>query len=487
MKFGEGLPEVTTAEWAKTPDSVKLLLAALLDRMAVLEARNAALESRNATLEARVRELEDRIRTNSSNSSKPPSSDGPTTPPRKDPPTGRLRGGQPGHPRHKRVLLPIEAVDELHAVMPSACAHCHGTLRGKDASPVRHQQVEVPEKLRHVTEWQVHTLTCSDCGKATTGQLPEGIPNVFGPRLNALTALLVGRFRLSHREVPELLHEVFGIDLSDGTVTDCVQTVSAALAEPVAQAVAAAQAAPIKNVDETGWRIDKKRAWLWVLVTAAAIVFVVRRSRSRKVAQELLGDAPGIVGSDRYAAYDYLPLSQRQLCWAHLIREWQRFVDRGGPDASVGTGMQGVTEKLFRIWKEFCQGVRSRSSFNQRVKGYQARVLHTLTWGFHNASPPTAGTCRAILDRFEALWTFTRRPGVEPTNNAAERAVRPAVLWRKGSFGSDTERGAVFTERILTTVATLRAHKRPVLPFLVGAVRAFLRQTLAPSLAAQAA
>ena len=244
MRFGDGLPEVTAAEWAKTPASVKSLVAALLDRLAMLESRNAALEGKNATLEGRVRALEDRVRPNSSNSSKPPSSDGPATPPRKAPPTGRSRGGQPGHPQHTRVLLPIEAVDEVHPVVPSACEHCHAALTGQDASPVRHQQVEVPEKLRHVTEWQVHTLMCNDCGKLTTGQLPEGVPNVFGPRLVALTALLVGRFRLSHREVPELLHEVFGVDLSDGSVTGCVQTVSAALAEPVAQAMAAAQAAP---------------------------------------------------------------------------------------------------------------------------------------------------------------------------------------------------------------------------------------------------
>ena len=381
-------------------------------------------------------------------------------------------------------MLPIEAVDEIRPVVPSGCEHCHAALMGLDASPVRHQQVEVPEKLRHVTEWQVHTLTCSDCGKQTTGQLPEGVPDVFGPRLTALTALLVGRFRLSHREVPELLHEVFGIDLSDGSVTDCVQTVSTALVEPVAQAVAAAQAAPVKNIDETSWRIDKRRAWLWVLVTGAAVVFMVRRSRGRSVARELLGDRPGIVGSDRYLAYDYLPLSKRQLCWAHLIREWQRFVDRGGPDASVGEGMQEVTERLFRVWNQFRLGVRSRSSFTQRVKGYRASAHRTLTWGSYSASEKTAATCRALLDHFEALWTFTRVPGIAPTNNAAERAIRPAVLWRKGSFGNDAERGAIFTERILTTVATLRAQARPVLPFIVEAVRAFLRRTIAPPLIA---
>ena len=480
MKFGKGLPEVSDADWAKTPASVKTLLAALLDRMAALDARNAALE-------ARVRELEDQVRANSSNSSKPPSSDGPATPPRKDKPKGRARGGQPGHPPHKRALVPVAQVDAVHPVVPSTCAHCQASLTGTDVSPIRHQQVEVPEKLRYVTEWQLHTLTCRACGERTTGQLPQGVQGAFGPRLEALTALLVGRFRLSHREVPELLREVFGIDLSDGAVTDCVQTVSDALQRPVAQARTAAQAAPVKNIDETGWRIDKKRAWLWVLVTGVATVFLVRRSRGQTVARELLGDTPGLVGSDRWAAYDYLTLALRQLCWAHLIREWQRFVERGDTDAEVGEAMQGVTRRLFAAWDQFCAGELPRADLARRVKRYQGEARTALTRGAAGASRKTAGTCREILARFVALWTFTRRTGIAPTNNAAEQAIRPAVLWRKGSFGNDSARGAVFTERILTTVATLRAHGRPVLPFLVEAVRASLQHTKAPSLITQAA
>ncbi len=472
MKFGEGLPEVSDADWATTPTSVKALLAALLDRMAALEAR--------------VRELEDQLRANSSNSSKPPSTDGPATPPRKDRPTGRSRGGQPGHPRHKRALLPIEQVDAVHPVVPTTCAHCEAPLAGSDRAPERHQQIEVPEKLRYVTEWQLHTLRCKACGEHTVGALPPEAHGAFGPRLEALTALLVGRFRLSHREVPALLREVFDIELSDGAVTGCVQTVSAALQAPFDEALAAAQAAPVKNIDETGWRLDKRRAWLWVMVTAVATIFLVRRGRSQKVARELLGDAPGIVGSDRWSAYDYLVLALRQLCWAHLIREWQRFVERGGSDAEVGQALQGITRRLFASWAQVRQGLLDRTGLARRVVRYRRETRRVLRYGATAARRKTAGTCREILDRFEALWTFTRIVGVDPTNNGAEQAIRPAVLWRKGSFGNDSTRGAVFTERILTTVATLRAKKRAVLPFLVQAVQAHYDDAKAPSLVAQA-
>lgn len=475
MTFGEGLPEVSAEDLAKTPESVRALLVAMAARIVDLEARVAALEAENAA-------LRERLGLTSRNSSKPPSSDGPAAPPRTGPPTGRKRGGQPGHRKHSRALVPAERVDALHDLRPSACGRCHAPLTGSDPDPLRLQQVEVPAKLCHVTEWRLHRLTCAACGGRTRAAPPPEARAAFGPRLQALTALLVGRFKLSHREVPELLREVFGVAMSDGAVTDCTQAVSTALDAPVAQARQAARTQAVAHADETGWRLGRRRAWLWVMATVAATFFLVRRRRNTDTAMELLGDFEGVLTSDRWSAYDFFDPARRQLCWAHLVREWRRIAERGGADAAVGEALQRATRRLFRWWHRARDGTEPRARLEARVRRLRPEVRRLLRQGARDGSPKTAATCRDVLAHFESLWTFAWRAGVEPTNNEAERQIRPAVLWRKGSFGNDSERGATFAERILTVVATLRQHERPLLPFLVEALRAYAQRASPPSL-----
>ena len=457
-------------------------LDAMQRELDAVRAENAALRAENARLNARIAVLEDRLRANSSNSSKPPSSDGPAKPPPKGKSGKRRRGGQPGHPQHKRALLPADQVDHAHDVVPASCGHCAAPLSGSDPEPERHQQVDLPEKLRVVTEWRLHALTCPDCGWRTRATLAQHDALAFGPRLHGLLALLVGRFHLSHRDVPELLGELFAITMSDGAVTDCVQRVSDALAAPVDAAAEAARAQSVAHVDETGWRVGARRAWLWVMATTVATFFLVRRRRNQDVARELLGSFGGVVVSDRWSAYDYLDLLARQLCWAHLIREWQRFVDRGGPDAIVGEALQADTARLFGWWHRVRDGTLAREVMIARVTRLKGQMRRHLTDGTVLGSAKTAGTCQEVLDRFGALWTFVATVGVDPTNNGAERSIRPAVLWRKGSFGNDSERGATFAERILTVVATLRQHGRAILTFLIDALRARFQQTPVPSL-----
>lgn len=468
MKFGEGLPEVSAEDWARTPDSVKGLLAALLERMAALETR--------------VRELEDKLNTTSRNSSKPPSSDPPSVPPSSGKRSKRAKGGQKGHPRHTRALLPPEQVDRTHVLRPAACAHCRAALSGDDPTPQRHQQIEVPVSLRQVTEWQLHRLACAACGKATRAALPDDARGAFGPRLHALTALLVGRFKLSHREVPELLREVFAIEMSDGAVTGCLQAISASLEAPVAAVETLAREQAVAHVDETGWRLGARRAWVWVFVTAIATFFRVRPSRGGAVARDLIGTFAGVLASDRWAAYDYFPLARRQLCWAHLKREWQRFIDRGGADAEVGRPLLAMTRRLFRHWRRFRQGAKAHGDLRYDLEHVRRAVTRWLRRGAATASGPTAGTCREVLARVEALWTFTRHEGVDPTNNLAERHIRPAVIWRKVSYGSDSTRGARFAERMLTVAATLRQHGRNLMAYLIAALLAHRQSATSPPL-----
>lgn len=467
MQLGTDLPEISDADWERTPASVRRLLAALFERV--------------VTLETEVAVLREQVGKTSRNSSKPPSSDPPGAPkPPPKPPTGRPRGGQKGHPRHERQRLPADTTVDCR---PPRCAHCTHALTGTDPTPDWHQVIEIPAVLRHVTEYRLHALDCPGCGTTTVGTLPEGVTHEgFGPRLEALVALMTGRYHLSKRSTAEMLGEVFQIPMASGAVVDCEQRMAATLEGPYDEAVAAARAAPVANFDETGWRQDKHRAWLWVLATVAATAFLIHPHRNRAAAQKLRGTFDGTSITDRYCAYDDLDPSRRQLCWAHLERDWQAMVDRGGMSRRVGEALQKETARLFRGWGWVKAGHRDRAWLQRRLPTLQRAVRKALQAGVECGHPATAATCAEVLEHFESLWTFVRIDGVEPTNNFAERQVRDPVKWRRTSFGTDGARGSRFVERILTVVATLRQHGRNLLEFLSQARTAYLHGLPIPAL-----
>jgi transposase len=303
--------------------------ARLLEQLATLRLENAGLRAQNAALQERIRELEAQLGQNSSNSSRPRSTDPPQAPPRpKAPPTGRKRGGQPGHRGAFRGLLPVEQVDEIVAVVPERCRHC-GLLLPETAARRqprvwRHQVVELLPLAMRVTEYQMLARRCPACGKRTRADLPAGVPRrPFGPRLTAVVALLSGRYRLSRREVQQLLQDLWQVRVSFGAVVRQVQVQSAALAPTVEEARAAVPQAPVANLDETGWRQEQQLAWLWTVVTATLTVFRVDRSRSGAAVEALLGsDFAGVVGSDRWSAHSRFPAEQRALRHAHLKRDF---------------------------------------------------------------------------------------------------------------------------------------------------------------------
>jgi transposase len=463
--------------------------APLLEQLATLRLENAALRAENAVLQARVCELEAQLGQNSSNSSRPPSSDPPHVPPKRRPrPSGRNRGGQPGHRGAFRVLLPVEQVDEIVAVVPERCRHCEqpfpATAARRRARVWRHQVVELLPLAVQVTEYQMGMRRCATCGKRTRAELPAGVPRrPFGPRLTAVVVLLSGRYRLSRREVRQLLQDLWAVRVSLGAVVRHEQAQSAALAPVVEEARAAVQQAAVVNMDETGWRQEQQRAWLWTAVTAELTVFLINRSRGGAVVEALLGSAfPGVVGSDRWSAYSRFPAARRALCHAHLKRAFQGLVDRGGEPEPIGRWGLAEIERLFALWHRFRAGEFDRKELQRRLVPLQARLGRLLRRAEDSPDRKAAALGRQLQKWWPALWTFARVEGVEPTNNAAERALRPAVLWRKASFGSDSEAGSRFSERLLTVVATCRQQGRRLLDFLVAAGEAALHGTAAPSL-----
>jgi transposase len=301
--------------------------------------------------------------------------------------------------------------------------------------------------------------------------------------VQAITALCTGAYQLSKRATQSVLEDLFGLPMSLGTLANLEQVTVQALAEPVAEARASVQGQPTAYLDETGWREGRQRAWLWTAVTACVTVFVVRLSRSRKVAQELLGERFwGYLVTDRWSAYSWYPSWRRQVCWAHLLRDIDAMCERDGRSREIGEALRAQARHMFHWWHRVRDGTLSHASFASSMRPIRREVEHLLEAGQTCGVPKTEGTCRDILKRRQALWTFVRHEGVEPTNNAAERAIRPGVLWRKGSFGTQSPEGSRFVETMMTVVATLKQQHRNSLDYVIEACEAALRSQPAPSL-----
>jgi transposase len=469
---------ISEEDWNRTPPSVQALVVSLGQQVQVLQAQGQVLQ-------AEVAKLREQLGRNSQNSSKPPSSDPPNAPAHpKRAPSGRNAGGQAGHPGHGRKLRPVEQVNRVMNLKPTSCAVCGALLLGEDADPVRHQVTELPRVEPEVTEYRQHTLTCLACGAQTQAECPADMPaGSFGPRVQATVGYLTGRIGASQREVEEVMETVFHTEISLGSIPAQEDQVSAALAEPVQEVQAYVLQQPVKNADETSWREKAKRAWLWINTTPLATLFLVIATRGAKSAQQVLGVVvTGIVGSDRWSGYNWPDPQQRQLCWAHLKRDFQALVDRGGESERIGRALLDQVEKMFGLWHRIRDGTLSRTGFQTAMQPIQARVGDLLREGTTLSCDKTRHTCENILKLEVALWTFVRVEGVEPTNNSAERRLRRAVLWRRRSFGTQSEDGSRFVERVLTAVTTLRQQQRDVLDYLTEACAAAIRGDKAPSL-----
>jgi transposase len=384
----------------------------------------------------------------------------------------------------------LKAVTDVDAVIehwPSQCPKCQTALPSQAAAgvePLRQQVWELPEIVPTVTEHRYAAVNCPTCQALVRAERPPDVaPGAFGPRLVSLVGLLVGRYRLSHREVADLVGSALGVPLSDGSVTAVCGHVSAALVAPYQAVEAEVEQAAHAHVDETGWKQAGQRCWLWVAVTTLVSLFLVASSRAGKELTGLLGaDYGGTITSDRYKAYLKLPIDRRQLCWAHLKRDLIGLSQAPYRSGEWGERALKVEGQIFALWHRFRAGQIDRATLQAEMQPLRTQFAALLTEGLSLPWHKTQGFCADVLALEPALWTFVHSEGIEPTNNAAERALRPAVLWRKGSFGSDSEAGPRFVERLLTVAATCRHQQRPLLPFLTQAVTAHWAGRPAPSL-----
>ena len=450
-------------------------------------AAQAAVLALVQSLEKRVASLEARLGQDSSNSSKPPSSDPvhvKRRPPR--PPSGKTRGGQRGHKRHTRELVPPERLTGIVECRPDACRGCGHGLEGEDPEPLRHQVAELPEVQPDVVEYRLHRVTCPRCGVKTRGELPAGVPRgAFGPRLQATVALLSGAYRLSKRQVQALLSDLLGLTASLGVVPKAERRASEALAEPVEAVYEHIRSAPAAGVDETGWREGRQRAWLWAAVTAEATAFRIARSRGTDALHALVGEPVGpVIVCDRFPTYARAP--NRQVCWAHLRRDFQSMIDRAAGGEAAGARLLRLSDLVFAWWKRQEAGAVHRQTLRSYAAGLRPVVRSLLADGAACPCAWTAKVCRKLLDGERHLWTFAAVEGVPPHNNATERALRHGVIWRKTSHGTDSERGSRFAERMLTVVATCRRRGVEVLGYVTRCLQAHLDGRRPPGLVSPA-
>ena len=449
---------------------------ALLKRIAEQEARILALE-------AQVRDLHDKLKPTT-----PPRPITPTSPPPAKTPTGKKRGAQPGHPPKMKALLPPERVTTVVPYIPTTCRKCQKPLSAEpspsDAAPTRHQRAELPPVLVEITEYQGHSRTCSCCGTVTTAAIPADIRAVHvGPRLTAMMAFMAGAQGDSQRTIETFVETVIGVPIALGSVANLQQEMSDALAIAYQQARQAVAEADVKHLDETGWKEQGKKRWLWTGAIASAVVFLIHPRRNLTALKDLLGQTmSGILCSDRWCVYDHWPLDRRQVCWAHLKRNWEKLVERGGASKAIGEKCLKIKDRVFELWHSFRGGGMTRKEMDERMATLSDELSSILHEGESHADGRLARFCGRILDVYPALWLFVTEEGVEPTNNHGERVQRRAVLWRRRSFGCQSASGCRFVERILTTVETLRLQKRNVLEFLQASVVAHRAGSAPPRL-----
>jgi len=451
--------------------------------------RIAELERRVAELEALVRDLLARLGTNSGNSSLPPSANPLGAPkPVVKKKSKRRPGGQPNHPPHLKQLLPPERVNQYQVFVPKQCERCHAPLPAEptsgDPEPTRFQTIELPPVVASVTEYHGHARTCRACGTLTRAVIPQEIrAHSVGPRLTSTLAYLSGCHGLSKRGVEEIADAVFQAPIALGTVANLEQEVSGALAAPHQEALQAVRAAAVKHADETSWKRRAQLCWLWAAATAGVVAFVIHGKRSAAALLVVLGaEIQGILCSDRWSVYECVPAERRQLCWAHLKRDFQKLVDRGGPGAWVGQEGRKLVKKVFAAWHAFRDGQCTRAQLEAQLDPVVRRMNRVLIEGWLGDDTTAAKFCANLLKLESALWTFVKTEGVEPTNNFIERLLRRAVLWRKRSFGCWSEAGCQFVQRILTVVQTRRLRGENVLDYLHDALRAHRAGLACPQL-----
>jgi len=444
------------------------------------------LKKENEELKKRIQELERLVGMNSKNSSKPPSSDfGPNKSPKeltKKKGRSKKQGAQKGHKPNLRQLLPPEAVTKTINLLPEQCTCGCTHLKESDESPLRFQTIDIPPIKPTVIQYVQKMFQCEQCGDIVYQPLSATIKqNVFGPGVLAVVGIMTGMLNTSKRKALEVINEIFGVPMSLGGLSNCEAKIAAVMEAPYYDIVDYVQSQERAHADESGWpRGNRLKGWMWAMCCTTAAIFMIHANRTQEAARTLLGRFSGVLNSDRwsgYNIYDHI----RQICWAHLKRDFKSISEANGQLGCIGKELSELCKTIFTLYHRARDGTIQWKTFQRRMVSYEQEVERLLKEGSTHEGP-LAGKCREILKHQQHLWTFVRDPQVEPTNNAAEQVVRQAVIWRKMSFGTQSKRGARYVERMLTVCSTCRLQGRSIIAYMRKACDCHLNNRPVPNL-----
>ncbi len=432
----------------------------------ILFEENRRLREEIQKLSARILQLEELLNTNSQNSSTPPSQD-PFRRPRQTPLSGRKQGGQPGHQGHYRQMVPLEAATRIIDVKPDRCPHCRTSAFALNPVAVKQRQVvELSTPASDVTQYNVYICRCDKCGRKVKAEIPPEARSCFGPRLKAFLTMLAGTARMTKRIILAVISHL-GVNISLGSICNIHRLAGSLLQKPSEEIRAAVLQSSNVNADESSWKLKNISYWLWVGATPIATFFYMDPSRSRAAFQTIFHGFSNTLTSDRYGAYNLYP-GGRQACLAHIRRDFIKMSERPNADGAIGRILCDQLDTIFSYWKQFKAGTLLRSNLQQQTQESIDNIKLALTVGAaaDKVCSKTAALCHDLLSRFETLWTFVSEENVEPTNNLAERNLRPAVIYRKLTGGSQSEWGLKFVERLLTITCTCKQRAKNVFAFL---------------------
>ena len=466
-------------------EQLRQQLSEQAEQLAKEQQRTVEAEKQIAEAEKQIADLERQLALrlqNSTTSSKPPSSDGLAGRPRqrgRRKKSRRKAGGQPGHAGAHRPLVSAERVDEVRSVLPSQCRQCgHGLPQRLEQAETtgsvrRHQVTELPPIRARIIEYQCHGVICPECGESTRAAIPEEAVGQFGPQLTALIAYLTVVCRMPRRVVEGLLKQALEIDISLGSTQKCWEEARQAVATPCQELEQRLKDEPVLNADETGWRTNGSKRFLWAFVAARYIVYTVAATRGSQVLVDMLGAVfRGILCSDRFSAYLKYHQGRAQFCWAHLKRNLLGVLELTKHSEVERFCRDALAEhaKLFRLWHKFRDGRIDRRQLLLRSIPIQKRLFALGERHLDSSHRDVRNLAAALFGHIERLFTFIDYAGVEPTNNSAERALRTGVQWRKTSFGNRSANGELATARLLTVAETCDLQRLNILAYLSAAI-----------------
>jgi transposase len=446
------------------------------------------LQQQCTALQDKIEQLQEKTNTNSENSSLPPSKSYKKKKKRiaTKKRSKRKQGAQIGHDGKHRALIPTDQVNKIIVCeAQNSCSKCGRELQTLTRHK-KHQVLDLENNIATVTEYQIQKAKCTKCRKIYTAELPQNIStSAFGANLSAYIALLVCKYHLSKRNVMNCLEDFFGINISVGSVSNIESRISQSLEKPYDECKQCITNAKVIHIDETRHYENNETYWNWVAACEQVTLFYFDKSRGAKVAKTILGEnSDCILCSDRYAAYNFKEPDERQICWAHLKRDFTRISQRSGIAGKLGDALLCLLKKMFKRWQRYKQGKLSFESFQKVVEPIRKKIYEKIISGTTISHQRTANTCANFLKVFDGLWTFSMVKGVEPTNNHAEQQLRPYVIYRKLSFGTQSSRGSKYLQRCLTVLATCKKQCKNFVQYVQHSLAAWIAGTDPPVLLA---